>query len=688
MDAQQSYEKLIQQTIKSSKITRLVAQENISVQYSETAHTAYFTPATRTITYPYSMAMDDDNIHMLFIFHEVGHALFSENDDLFKKGVQDGISSEFNITEDIRIENLIKSKYPGIIKDFNLGYEKLLNKEFFGPIDRINLLSFANRLNIYAKVGPITGKFIKFSPEETQFYNRCIAAKTEQESFDLAVELSQNFKQSKKNIIDLLKDMVESGVDIEEEFSDILDSVEYDSAGSASDDEEDSHIEDSNDVQPSSGEKKELTEEDYEEIAERVASFRSDEHFQEEFAKTTLSNCSVISYEKASKDIVEVVTAKQYGDKVSIYYKPTFDKVREFKKSCDHSIDYMVREFEAKKAAYRNKHAKISDTGLINVNRVVNYKYSNDIFSQVKKIGDAKNHGFLILLDCSASIKYMYQDMVEQTIVLVEFFRKIGVKYKVLGYGADIRGSNQFGNHFTKNHSFGYATNQKHGLVEFLNSEQNSAESLKNMVGMYNRDGFSLGNTPTINAFAQLEYIANDFFIGNRIQIKKIINITDGEPNDYNYMFSYSRNGRNNAKKCVVIDPVTKKNYMIDAYPYAPVDAIGSVFRDRYDISLVSLAIISGNRQYNNAKDIFVGKKMTNDEAKKFSTDGYSKFTSSNGNDIFVVKSSNVDNDLSSLDVSSEDSSASIASKFKRKLGKSRKSKNFLMILSQYLSLA
>ena len=673
------YNKLILQTIKSSKITRLIAQENISVQYSDTASTAYFTPATRTITYPYSMAMEDDNIHMLFIFHEVGHAIFSKNDDLFKKGIQDGISDEFNITEDIRIEKLIKFKYPGIIKDFNLGYEKLLNKEFFGPINRINLLSFANRLNIYAKVGPITGKFIKFSREETEFYNRCIAANTEQESFDLAVELANNFKQSNQDIIDSLKDMMKSGVDIGEEFNDILNPFNP---------EEDSEEDDSDFEQASShsSEKKELTEEDYEEIADRVASFRAADHFKEEFSKTAIKNCSVISYEKASKNIIDLISSKEYSNMVFSFDR-SVERVRNFKKSCDSSIDYMVREFEAKKAAYRNKHTKISDTGLINVNRIVNYKYSNDVFSQVRKIGDAKNHGFVILLDCSASIKYMYQDMVEQTIVLVEFFRKIGVKYKVYGYGMEIRmrGWEAFSG---ENHSFGFKLNEKRPLIEFLNSEQNNADSLKNMVGMINRDGFSLGNTPTVNAFAQIEYLANDFFNGNRIQIKKIINITDGEPNDYNYLFSYSKNGKDYGKKCVVIDPDTKKNYMVDAYPYAPIDAIGAVFRDRYDISLVSLAIVNGNRNYVNAKDIFVGKKMKANESKEFVNAGYAKFTSSNGNDVFVVKSSNVDNDLTSLDVSSTDTNASITSKFKKKLAKNMKSKNFLLILSQYLSVA
>ena len=121
---------------------------------------------------------------------------------------------------------------------------------------------------------------------------------------------------------------------------------------------------------------------------------------------------------------------------------------------------------------------------------------------------------------------------------------------------------------------------------------------------------------------------------------------------------------------------------------HAPIDAIGAVFRDRYDVSLVSLAIVNGTRNYVNAKDIFVGKKMKANESKEFVNAGYAKFTSSNGNDVFVVKSSNVDNDLANLDVSSTDTNASITSKFKKKLAKNMKSKNFLLILSQYLSVA
>jgi ACT domain-containing protein len=686
------YKALLTQTAKSAKITRLIAEENITVEYSSTATTASFQPDTRVITYPYSMAMEDDDIHMTFVFHEVAHALFSKSNELFKRSIEKNIKDEFNITEDIRIERLIKHRYPGVVKNFNEAYKKLLERGFFGPIEKIPFYGFASRLNAYAKLGPINGKFIKFDKNEIEFYNRCMTANTEQEAYDLAVELKELSAGDHNKILGKLLDLTEMDEDdipsfVVDEFST---DVSMDGEEEGDEDGEEQQF-DPNQVNYGYSEfdRESMTQEALERLAERLEEISSQYIFEKEFEKTTISDCSVSSYSPASKNIIKCISAKTYYKEISKNESVNFylTSMRNFRDSVAQSIDAMVKEFEAKKAAYRSKHARISDTGRIDINRLANYKFSDNIFSKEIFLADSKNHGFVILLDCSGSISSMYKDMVNQVIVLVDFFRRIGVKYKVIGYGMEWTGSYDIlpkNDHVCiTNHSM--TSNDRSTIIEFLNNSMTNSEHLLACTAVYHKFFFQLGDTPTMNAFAQIEHIAHDFFNENKIQIKKVINITDGQPTDFSSAFAYNyTDSYNRSHKSIVVDPMTRKTYMSQRYSYAPVDMIGKIFKDRYDISVASIAIaksLSGNLTS------FTGKHANAEDVSNFKNRGYVFKTSTNGNHVYVVKSSAVETDLDFSDVDGEASVRKNATIFKKTLMKNRKTKNFLMILSKYLAI-
>ena len=60
----------------------------------------------------------------MFVGHEVGHALFTPNEDLY-----DGIPHSFvNIVEDVPIEKLMKRRYAGLQSISTVGTENLLTK--------------------------------------------------------------------------------------------------------------------------------------------------------------------------------------------------------------------------------------------------------------------------------------------------------------------------------------------------------------------------------------------------------------------------------------------------------------------------------------------------------------------------------------------------------------------------------
>ena len=57
----------------------------------------------------------------MLVGHEVGHALFTPNEDW--RDIADCPMDFVNVIEDARIEKLMKRKYPGLRKSFAGGYK-------------------------------------------------------------------------------------------------------------------------------------------------------------------------------------------------------------------------------------------------------------------------------------------------------------------------------------------------------------------------------------------------------------------------------------------------------------------------------------------------------------------------------------------------------------------------------------
>ena len=80
--------------------------------------TASFNVNTRVLTLP-KWEKASNAVADLLVAHEVGHALFTPNEDW-----RDKVSCPHmfvNVTEDARIENLMKRKYAGLPKTFYRG---------------------------------------------------------------------------------------------------------------------------------------------------------------------------------------------------------------------------------------------------------------------------------------------------------------------------------------------------------------------------------------------------------------------------------------------------------------------------------------------------------------------------------------------------------------------------------------
>jgi Sec-independent protein translocase protein TatA len=174
-----------------SSLAKLLATENITVTHSKSLSTAYFDVKNRVLGLP--VWKDKGKVvYDMLVGHEVSHALYTDHAE-FEKFIEEEGRGNFdilNIIEDIRIERLIKIKYAGMPRIFNGAYKQLVEADFFGTADKdIAALSFLDRLNLHAKVGPFVD--VPLNPIEEDNFNRCLQAET----FDDVVKLYHEVKK-------------------------------------------------------------------------------------------------------------------------------------------------------------------------------------------------------------------------------------------------------------------------------------------------------------------------------------------------------------------------------------------------------------------------------------------------------------------------------------------------------------
>ena len=132
-----------------SNLAKLLANENITIQHNN-VKTASFDVKNRVLTLPIFKEKSGDVYDML-IAHECAHALWTPYEQW--QGIDNAeLRSYVNVLEDCRIDLLIQAKYPGVVRNYQNGFDILEKQNFFGIagkdinkefmiIDKINLRS-------------------------------------------------------------------------------------------------------------------------------------------------------------------------------------------------------------------------------------------------------------------------------------------------------------------------------------------------------------------------------------------------------------------------------------------------------------------------------------------------------------------------------------------------------------------
>ena len=543
-------------------LAKLLATENITIRRSVRAETASFDLKNRVLTLPVLVLTSDEIVDMM-TGHEVGHALWTDMIAWFKAIEEEKIHKQIlNIVEDARIEKKIKRKYPGIVKSFIGGYKELASKGFFGdgyPDMRMPLI---DRINLHAKMG-WTGN-IPFGDDEQW----AVDAVAGVESFDdvkrVSKMLQMDYIESQQSMDhDFGDDYGSARMDGGEEY-DIEESEDGDDATepmrqSSAPDPEDFDGVTTDDLQDDEFN----TESTYEDKKKELSDTKSDEYVYIKLPKPNLKHILVTPKECAKlygymDSAYRPVYGQDQPEKVS-HISNTADEYNEFRRSSQKVINYMVKEFERRKAANEHRRVSVAKTGILDVNKLHRYRYDEDLFLKSTLMPDGKNHGLVMLVDWSASMCNNLSNTVKQLLNLVWFCQKVNIPFEVYAFSnsyaaimkskisgasieADIR--RFMGKSFSENVGELAIDADNFSLLNFFSSRMSSrdisrmgkaiyaaADSVRGWRSDRALQEFSLSSTPLVEALITMQTVIPNFIKAYKLHKCNFICLTDGDAN-------------------------------------------------------------------------------------------------------------------------------------------------------------
>lgn len=349
---------------------RLLATENLSVVRART-RTASFDIVSRVLTLPIWKNMTPE-IEDMLVGHEVAHALYTTDQYMEPILANPKLKSYMNILEDVRIEKLIKRKYPGLRKRMFEGYRQLNERDFFGvkQIQSFDNLLLIDKINLYFKAGYQCG--VTFSADEKVFVHRAEHTETIDEVIQLANDI---YDFSKKKSDERKENQPQKQPeDVADEEDDDTD-YDYDYDLSDAEDGEDQDeietppTENQTDTEPENESELEAqTDKAFEEQLEQLADTNTVYKyytFDTNGPKNTIVPYSQILEETHDKwegvhDSRLVRYTQERAKADDLKAKKDYDQ---FKIDSSRAVSYLVKEFEMKKSAQMLSRAQTSKIG-------------------------------------------------------------------------------------------------------------------------------------------------------------------------------------------------------------------------------------------------------------------------------------------------------------------------------------
>ena len=626
-------------------LAKLLAQEDLIVE-NRPVETAQFNVETRVLTLPI-WEHDQAEVIDSLIAHEVGHALYTPNEWDFLAEVP---MQFVNCIEDVRIEKLMKRRYEGIPKTFYRGYKILADQDFFQIQDKdIDTLGFIDRINLQYKIGNFVD--VDFSDEEKPFLAKCDALETFEDVIELSKEICAFMKEQWEKAQEEKEEEIElPSAQGDNDFTDGDNELEDLSEGRTpqpSEGKEDDKEEGQEKPQPKAAHGKEVgrnTEEPQEFVPtvetldalndglKSLANAEGLEYDYIELPKTISSKFFV-----SNKEVSELMNTfyvgkenlrhiKDFSDQYELHMAREYTKnidnadaeYRKFKISQNKEVNYLVKEFEMKKAADSYARATTSRTGVLDTAKLHTYKYNDDIFRKVTTIPEGKNHGLVFNVDWSGSMSNCILDTIKQVLTLVSFCRKVGIGYDVYLF------SDNFEKDEHKYHedpsTEGKVILRDFRMLNVLSSASNNrshdkqahnlfrlASSFRGYYSCGVPNKMNLGGTPLNEATISLNHIIPSFKKRTGAQKVHVINLTDGEGYSIRYgkkvVSQYDGEVSVISRHCntqtILRDRQTGKQYKFNPDRYDQTDTFIYQLRDRFpECEFMNIRLITGNDWY------------------------------------------------------------------------------------------
>lgn len=715
-------------------VAKLLAEENISVLRTN-VRTASFDTNSRVLSLPIWKDVSAE-IEEMLIAHEVGHALFTPR--LQHEDFDTVPFSYMNVLEDIRIEKLMKRKFPGLRRVMFLGYKQLNERDFFGIKGKSSSsLNFIDRINLWYKAGVSAN--VKFSDNEREFLYRAEHTESFEDVMALSKEIYEMHKEQKQKKQEQLNEMLkEMGDDLID-----TDDIDYEEYGN---DDEDNNDEDEDDEVEIDSEKQEQTQsdEDENEAEDEVETMKIFEERLDELADDSvkyayhnLDYCKEYNPVVGYKDVLKKLSHFTPGTFRHPYNELTFTETDfvKFRFESMRVVNYLVKEFEMRKSAAQYKRSKHSKSGMLNPSKLFAFKTSDDLFKRITVVPDGKNHGMVFLLDWSGSMAGCIYDTAKQVINLAMFCHRVQIPFHVFAFssGVSILNNDDMVNQFRSWHVLKQrerytrdetlpeynTTYDALTLLEFFNHRMSSQEF--NLVAKHllsylfylvrgcklNKElsdeitheeykehsnilsELSLGSTPLNESLVyMLEEFVPKFIKQNSVEKFTFMTLSDGQGAGIASTNSYSFvDGKRVRVKHFVRDAVTKKCHRYDGTAAEMTAILNQMMRDRFAAKTIGFYVTPNRKRSiesairdnagNSINDIVtIRSNIRNEGVALMSVLGRDEF--------FLMQSSSASIEENDIEVTSSMSAAAAAREMTKYLSKQKTSR---VLLNRFVGL-
>jgi hypothetical protein len=626
-----------------SILARLMACENIIVEHMADAQTAYFDTISRRLVLPMWDNMDADVYDML-VGHEVSHALYTPASGWVDAIMsidpdnRDAVRGYLNIVEDARIERLIKRRYPGLIHNFRRGYVTLYNNNIFGTkgVD-LTTLPLIDRLNLRAKVGLHLHHDVPLATHEEVWYTEMMAT----ESWDDVVELTRRlYLHAHKPTTGTAStpvnvapsdggddDMLNDGTDSEP--------IEQDASGDPVPSGSGTAVANNKPNKPNDPSTKPDAPATDAVMHDRIKQLRNNKAKSLGYINLPVNmnwRQFVVDYRDVQADFASVVLDTQAYD--------------DWRANNIAQVNLLVKEFEIRKAADSHARTSISRSGVLDADRLHQYRFNDDLFRRMATVREGKSHGMVMFLDWSSSMSHVLDSTVRQVMTLVAFCRRVNIPYEVYA----------FSNHGVKNGDLSKVGDDDaivHDvqLFNFASSRMNNREHLRSMNilaslgknSAYVHSRYHLGGTPLHLTMLLARYVVADFRNRTKVQIANTIFLTDGEDSQ-----SITSNRTRYSSDSVLRDMQTRTQVVVNRYK-SPAVALLRLLASTTDCRVIGMYLTNsggGKTRIANLADVKSGSPQHEALVAAFRKNRFVEIKNQGYDSYFVIPSDKLESSM------------------------------------------